>query len=122
MLKSSGLKVAKLSYLFLILNLVCIQAVISQDLELKIEGISEHQTTYIDSLGYLKKFEDLNSLRAEISTFQKTLELKGFIENELISVTNTKDNLYLVKLELKTKYDQSCKTHTYGTTFEIQSA
>ena len=102
--KQNGLKVAKLSYLLLILNLFGFQSMLSQNLELKIEGVSLAQTRIIDSIGYKKQFKDLRSLTQQISDLLYELQLNGYIENELISLAENDTILRIATLDLKTKF------------------
>ena len=79
--KQNGLKVAKLSYLLLILNLFGFQSMLSQNLELKIEGISVEQTRIIDSIGYKKQFNDLHYKHEEY-----VIDVKSQIEKNRLEI------------------------------------
>lgn len=104
MLKFYGLKVAKSLFLFSLISFVSLQSINTQNIKLKIEGIDLNQTTIIDSLGYNGSFTDLKSLQMEIADIQKKLQLKGYIENLLISNTKQSDSTYLAKIDLKTRF------------------
>ena len=98
------MKIAKFLLVFSLFSCLTIQTANGQNLELRILGNSKYENAVIDSLVYQKEFENLKTLNLEIVSVQKKLQLKGYIENELISTKKENDSLYTVKFDLKKQF------------------
>ena len=75
-----------------------------QNIKLKIIGNSEYENTVIDSLAYNRQFENIKTLNQEITSVQKQLQIKGYIENKLVYSKKENDNLYVAKFDLKKQF------------------
>lgn len=80
----------------------CIQ---SQTLQLQIKGADSIESKTIDSLGYIKRHADFNSIEKEITKHVKLLQRLGYIEFIINTIEKTSDSNFIAKLELKNKYD-----------------
>ena len=58
----------------------------SQSLSLSAKGKTENETKIIDSLYYIKNFEDFASLEKEVIDIKEKLLKLGYIESELLSI------------------------------------
>jgi len=76
-----------------------------QNLHLKINGNSIHETQVIDSLNYLKTHKNFASIKTEADSIQKLLYRKGYIENELKNITKKNDSTFITKFHLKKKFN-----------------
>ena len=81
-----------------------IQSASGQNLKLRIFGSNEYENAVIDSLAYQKEFENLKTINQEIVSVQKKLQLKGYIENKLISSKKESDSLYTARFDLKKQF------------------
>lgn len=76
----------------------------SQNLYLEINGNSDYEASIIDSLNYLKKHANFNSIKLEVDSIQKQLYKKGYIENELKDITKKNDSTFIAQFSLKNKF------------------
>ena len=79
------LKIAKFLLVFPLFYFSTILTANGQNIKLKIIGNSEYENTVIDSLDYNREFENIKTLNQEIASVQKQLQIKGYIENKLLS-------------------------------------
>lgn len=77
-----------------------------QQLYLKIIGNNELQTKTIDSIGYIKSFNDAKGVLDETNLFSKKLSQVGFLEHQLIENKKVNDStfLYLYNIGAKTNF------------------
>ncbi len=75
-----------------------------QNLHLEINGISDYETSVIDSLNYQTNHKDFNSIEFEVDSIQKILYKKGYIENELKGVIKKNDSTFNAQFYLKKKF------------------
>ncbi len=73
---------------------------------LKIIGNNELQTKTIDSIGYIKSFNDAKGVLDETNLFSKKLSQVGFLEHQLIENKKVNDStfLYLYNIGAKTNF------------------
>ncbi|NMH87780.1 POTRA domain-containing protein [Flavivirga algicola] len=95
----------KASFLLLIIYTLFSSKLFCQNLHLKINGNTEHETSLIDSLNYLKKHKDYTSIKREIDSVQKRLYKIGYIENELKETIKINDSLFTSRIHLKKKFN-----------------
>jgi hypothetical protein len=96
--------VQKTIFLYLIIYTCFSTGLFCQNLQLKINGASDFETTVIDSLGFKKNHENYASIKTEVESLQKILFQIGFIENELKFINKLNDSVFSAKINLKTKY------------------
>ncbi len=77
----------------------------SQELVLNISGVDSNDDKIISFYDYTKKHETLQSLEDEITLFQNKLKKNGYINNTLFSITENKDSVFSVLLQLKNKIE-----------------
>ncbi len=94
----------KTSFLLLIIYILFSSELFCQNLHLKINGNTKHETSLIDSLNYLKIHKNYISIKHEIDSVQKKLFKIGYIENELKEITKTNDSLFTSQIHLKKKF------------------
>ena len=77
-----------------------------QQLYLKILGNNELHTKTIDSIGYIKSFNDAKGVLDETNLFSKKLSQVGFLEHQLIENKKVNDStfLYLYNIGAKTNF------------------
>ena len=77
-----------------------------QQFYLKIIGNNELQTKTIDSIGYIKSFNDAKGVLDETNLFSKKLSQVGFLEHQLIENKKVNDStfLYLYNIGAKTNF------------------
>ena len=92
------------SVVFLIILIAFGDATYAQELRLEMVGETNEETQVIDSLGYTKKFSDLNSLKSEIASTQIRLQSIGFISNQVVSTLKIDDSTYRSKFSLKQRF------------------
>jgi len=92
------------SVVFLIILIAFGDATYAQELHLEMVGETNEETQIIDSLGYTKKFSDLNSLKSEIASTQIRLQSIGFISNQVVSTLKIDDSTYRSKFSLKQRF------------------
>lgn len=95
----------KASLLLLIIYILFSLEVFSQNLQLKIDGISEFESQVIDSLNYLKTHKDYASIKFEVDSLQKTLFKIGYIENEIKYINRINDTTFYSQIHLKKKFN-----------------
>lgn len=95
----------KKQLLFVLLNLVFVSGhfCIGQSLSLMISGESEIATEKIDSIGYIKQFEDYKNLKAEVNSLKTKLIKKGFIDTKIKAITKQNDSTYNASLYIGEK-------------------
>jgi len=67
---------------------------IAQSLNLNISGENEASTKIIDSIGYLKKFNNYNGLQSEINLLKEKLTKQGYIDTTIETVSKQNDTLF----------------------------
>ncbi|NRA92758.1 MAG: hypothetical protein HRU26_08755 [Psychroserpens sp.] len=82
-----------------------------QNLELKAVGKTDLETKVIDSIGYLNKFKDYNSMQVEVDTIASKLIRAGYIDSRLLGITQTNDSLFKAAYELNQRYRNITITH-----------
>ncbi|TGV02051.1 POTRA domain-containing protein [Flavivirga rizhaonensis] len=95
----------KVSFLLLIIYILFSSELFCQNLHLKIDGNTEHETSTIDSLSYTKTHKDYSSIKHEIDSTQKRLFKIGYIENELKNITKINDSSFKTQIHLKKKFN-----------------
>lgn len=90
---------------FILLFLIS-QNSFGQHLYLKIIGNNELQTKTIDSIGYIKSFNDAKGVLDETNLFSKKLSQVGFLEHQLIENKKVNDSTfsYLYNTGAKTNF------------------
>ena len=76
----------------------------SQSLSLSAKGKTENETKIIDSLYYIKNFEDFASLEKEVIDIKEKLLKLGYIESELLSIEKKNDSSYIASYHLNHYY------------------
>lgn len=92
-----------LHLLFFTLILICACKLNSQAVHLKIVGNNDTMTKVIDSVGYIKSFNNYNSLKRETQTLKKTLISQGYIDTTVERITKKNDTLFEANLYLGKK-------------------
>ena len=95
----------KFLYVLLLFGLTIPANFYGQSLYLTVKGNSETETKTIDSISYLKKFENYLNLQNEVDDFKKKLLKKGYIESELIHLKKQNDSTYLALFHLNQYYN-----------------
>ncbi|WP_303318149.1 POTRA domain-containing protein [Flavivirga abyssicola] len=95
----------KVSFLLLIIYILFSSELFCQNLHLKIDGNTEHETSTIDSLSYIKTHKDYRSIEHEIDSIQKRLLKIGYIENELKNIIKINDSSFKTQIHLKKKFN-----------------
>lgn len=67
---------------------------IAQSLNLNISGENEASTKIIDSIGYLKKFNNYNGLQSEMNLLKEKLTKQGYIDTTIETVSKPNDTLF----------------------------
>ncbi|QNK76182.1 hypothetical protein H7F37_08430 [Winogradskyella sp. PAMC22761] len=75
----------------------------AQSILLKVEGESIKKTEMIDSLGYLKNFNNYKSLQQELISLKTKLTKEGYIDTDIKNVTKQNDTIFLASLILGKK-------------------
>ena len=73
---------------------------IAQSLNLNISGENEASTKIIDSIGYLKKFNNYNGLQSEINLLKEKLTKQGYIDTTIETVSKQNDTLFNAQFRL----------------------
>ncbi|MFP4847202.1 POTRA domain-containing protein [Winogradskyella sp. PE311] len=76
---------------------------IGQSLNLSIKGESVGKTTIIDSINYLKVFDNYKNLETELKTIQNKLTRLGYIDTKIERVEKQNDSTYNAQLFLGDK-------------------
>ncbi|EDP72111.1 outer membrane protein [Flavobacteriales bacterium ALC-1] len=66
----------------------------SQSLSLKVEGENKIKTTVIDSLGYVKYFDNYINLETELKTLKDKLTRLGYIDTNIEGISKQNDTLF----------------------------
>lgn len=82
-----------------------LQLMISQELELKIIGFNDKETTSLLKYKYEAFHKTIESINKEVYLFQKKISKDGFLNNELVSAKFDKDSVYVAKFHLKNKIE-----------------
>jgi len=105
----------------LFFKVLCVFGIFSlgtaQELELKILGNDSIETNLINSIGYLKTFENFEDLQTEVSVFKNKLYQLGYIEMQILEISQ-KPPLTLTKTALGPKYE-SIRLYADKTLFEF---
>jgi len=76
-----------------------------QNLTLIIEGQNKSESQTVDSLNYLRQHKDYNSIAAEMTSVQNSLQKLGYIENEIKTLYPINDSTFLAQMALKHKFN-----------------
>ncbi|GGD29974.1 POTRA domain-containing protein [Hyunsoonleella pacifica] len=79
--------------------------IFSQNLRLNISGINDVETKIIDSLGYNQRHQNFTSIKTEVDSLRKYLNVIGYIENQLVKIKKENDSVFKAKLYLKQKFN-----------------
>jgi len=105
----------------LFFKVLCVFGIFSlgtaQELQLKIVGNDSVETNLINSIGYLKTFENFEDLQTEVSAFKNKLYQLGYIEMQILEISQ-KPPLTLIKTALGPKYE-SIRLYADKTLFEF---
>lgn len=74
-----------------------------QNLNLKVVGDNNNETSIIDSIGYLKYFGNYKTLETELYNFKDKLTRQGYIDATIKSITKQNDTLFYAQLILGKK-------------------
>ncbi|MBC3847626.1 hypothetical protein H8K90_14610 [Winogradskyella echinorum] len=74
-----------------------------QNLNLKVVGDNNNETSIIDSIGYLKYFDNYKTLEAELYNFKDKLTRQGYIDATIKNITKQNDTLFNAQLILGKK-------------------
>lgn len=105
----------------LFLKVLCVFGVFSlstaQELQLKIISKDSIETDIINSIGYPKTFDNFDDLQTEVSLFKDQLYIRGYIEAQLLEISQTPP-LLVAKLSLGPKYE-SIQLYANKSVFEL---
>ena len=105
----------------LFLKVLCVFGVFSlstaQELQLKIISKDSIETDIINSIGYPKTFDNFDDLQTEVSLFKDQLYIRGYIEAQLLEISQTPPLLF-AKLSLGPKYE-SIQLYANKSVFEL---
>jgi outer membrane protein assembly factor BamA len=105
----------------LFFKVLCVFGIFSlgtaQELQLKIVGNDSVETNLINSIGYLKTFENFEDLQTEVSVFENKLYQLGYIEMQILEISQNPP-LTLIKTALGPKYE-SIRLYADKTLFEF---
>lgn len=76
----------------------------AQTLQLKIVSIDSSKIKTVDSIGYKKWHQDINSANQEVISLMTKLERLGYIENKLNSFLKINDSLFKAEISLNNQY------------------
>jgi hypothetical protein len=97
--------VVKTLKLVLIIYAFFLQEGFAQNLELKVIGHYDDETTLINTLGYQKNHKNFKSILLEVDSIQNQLYKLGYIENSSSKISRINDSTFAIKINLKHKYD-----------------
>ena len=92
--------------LLLIIYILFLRPVFSQNIHLKIKGKTDNEKNIIESLDYANQFEDISSLNLEKKKLKNQLYKLGYIENEEISSEKSNDSTFLITYSLNKLYKE----------------
>lgn len=104
-------------FVFMVLVLLAINKSNCQNIGLKVLGEDEKKSKIIDSIGYVKSFENYTQIETEINSLKTKLTRLGFIDTIIESITKQNDTLFKTHLHLgkrirriKISYDSNFDT------------
>ncbi|WP_051238794.1 POTRA domain-containing protein [Gaetbulibacter saemankumensis] len=103
--------------LYLIIYIFFSWSLASQNLSLNIKGDNKIETRTLDSIGYLSKHPNYQSISNELDSLQNRLYRIGYIENQINASQKVNDSTYEIQLQLKTLY-KSIKIYYDNTILE----
>ncbi|WP_281847672.1 hypothetical protein [Olleya namhaensis] len=77
----------------------------SQNLQLKVIGFDDNETSIISQYNSKTTFDSYKELKLTVSKIENTLRQNGYIDIQLLSITNSKNNLYIAQIALKNKIE-----------------
>jgi hypothetical protein len=77
----------------------------SQNLQLKIIGIDDNETSILSQYNSKTSFNSHEELKINVSNIEKQLRKNGYINNQLISITSKENNLYIAQISLKNRIE-----------------
>lgn len=95
-------------YLILYLNIYTIisEGLNAQNLTLKIEGEKEFPVGLLDSIQSKTNHVNYRSLSSEIDSLLPSLQKRGYLDSQLISLTQKNDSTYLAQIQLGNRWKQ----------------
>lgn len=72
----------------------------AQQLNLVISGSEESETKIIDSIGYIKSFQNAKAIESETKSIAEKLERIGFLSSQIIENSKTNDSTFAYKFSL----------------------
>ena len=95
-------------YLILYLNIYTIisEGLNAQNLTLKIEGEKEFPVGLLDSIQSKTNHANYKSLSSEIDSLLPSLQKRGYLDSQLISLTQKNDSTYLAQIQLGNRWKQ----------------
>ena len=95
-------------YLFFLLFILGSYLCHGQSVFVKINGMSDEQTTIIDSLGYKSKHQNGKSIQNELLLVKEKLIYQGYFNLELMESSQPNDSTFIYRYDLKNKYETVC--------------
>ncbi len=77
----------------------------SQNLQLKVIGFDDNETSILSQYNTKTTFDSYEELKLNVSKIENTLRQNGYINIQLLSITNSKNNLYIAQIALKNKIE-----------------
>ena len=77
----------------------------SQNLQLKIIGIDDEETSILSQYNSKVTFTNYTELKEHVTKFENNLKQGGYINNQLISITNSKNNIYIAQITLQNRIE-----------------
>ena len=77
----------------------------SQNLQLKVIGFDDNETSILSQYNTKTAFDSYEELKLNLSHIENTLRQNGYINNHLLSITNSKNKLYIAQIALKNKIE-----------------
>lgn len=77
----------------------------SQNLQLKVIGFDDNETSILSQYNTKTTFDSYEELKLNVSHIENTLSQNGYINNQLLSITNSKNKLYIAQIALKNKIE-----------------
>nr|WP_223845649.1 hypothetical protein [Flavobacterium selenitireducens] len=71
-----------------------------QQLGLALSGNDERETKIIDSIGYIKSFQNAKSIESEVKAVSQKLERMGFLSSEIVGNSKANDSTFAYKFAL----------------------
>ena len=95
-------------YLFFLLFILGSYLCHGQSVFVKIDGMSDEQTTIIDSLSYKSKHQNGKSIQNELLLVKEKLIYQGYFNLELMESSQPNDSTFIYRYDLKNKYEMVC--------------